>query len=456
MARRKKGRQRIDLLKVLGILQTHITGALCGAAYRTVRTDQRRRIWTLKRLVEFWNAVILRAPPSLSQALLDVQEGRDAWLPRINATPEAFFERCRDLSWKFFAEVWRRFIASLLPVVRPRYAQPLHPLLKRFTDVLVIDGSRLAAIAHRLKILRDDRSVILPGCLLAIYDVMRGIPRVLDFCVDAAAAEIIRAKAALGSVRRESLIVGDRLYAVAAFFKELRNKGCWGLFRRNRTMHLRRQGNRPLRQRRWAGGTLTEWLVEAGTGVSALAYPLRLIRFKYGRQVFELLTDVMEPQRLSAQEAMELYVRRWSIERMFFDLKEVLNLNRLYPANPNAVAMQVYASAMVYTALRVAQANVAHQANIEPEQISPAKFFPKVAASICAYFIGEFVIAEMIRMNPGKRLHRPSWRGHRLASIALHPVLVEHRSEHRRRRRFCKARSTWKSITHVRGGRKLT
>jgi hypothetical protein len=64
---------------------------------------------------------------------------------------------------------------------------------------------------------------------------------------------------------------------------------------------------------------------------------------------------------------------------MFFDLKKVLNLNRLYAANPNAVAMQVYAAAIVYNALRVAQSEGAAQVGWAPEQLSPAKFYPKVA-----------------------------------------------------------------------------
>ena len=56
-------------------------------------------------------------------------------------------------------------------------------------------------------------------------------------------------------------------------------------------------------------------------------------------------------------------------ERLFFDLKEVLNLNRVYTANPNAVAMQVYAAGCVYNALRVAQAEVAETAGLDEEQV---------------------------------------------------------------------------------------
>ncbi len=38
------------------------------------------------------------------------------------------------------------------------------------------------------------------------------------------------------------------------------------------------------------------------------------------------------------------------MERLFFDLKEVLNLHRFYTSSPNGVAMQVYAAALVHTA----------------------------------------------------------------------------------------------------------
>ena len=74
---------------------------------------------------------------------------------------------------------------------------------------------------------------------------------------------------------------------------------------------------------------------------------------------------------------MELYPCRWDVERLFYDLKEVLNLHCFYAANPNAVAMQLYAAGMVYTAMRVAQAHVAQQAGIVPETISTEKFSPE-------------------------------------------------------------------------------
>jgi hypothetical protein len=154
-------------------------------------------------------------------------------------------------------------------------------------------------------------------------------------------------------------------------------------------------------------------------------------------------------------EALALYPGRWTIERMYFDLKEVLNLNRVYPANPNAVAMQVYAAGVVYNALRVAQGEVAEAAAVAPEAISPAKFFPKMAAACHAYALFELWFWQAQRANPRRRLRKPALHARRFARVALDAIQVEVRQGPRRRRRFCAARRHWKSLAHVRGGRKM-
>jgi hypothetical protein len=42
----------------------------------------------------------------------------------------------------------------LLQATPPRYARDMAPVYARFATVVILDGSRLAAIAHRLKLLR--------------------------------------------------------------------------------------------------------------------------------------------------------------------------------------------------------------------------------------------------------------------------------------------------------------
>lgn len=445
---------RIDLIRVMDLLQEHISSALCRAVFRRVRITERQRKWTLEALVQFWIAVILRAPQALSHALLDTLDQRDPLVPRVQATPEAFFQRCRDLRPAFFAEVFRRFTARLMAHVPERYATALAPVQACFTAIVMIDGSRLAAIAHRLKILHNERAVVLPGCLLGVYDVGRGLCRALYFAADAAASEMTRAKVALADLERDVLVVGDRLYCTGDFFHALAAQQCWGLFRRNRCLSVRRQ--RCLRKRRHLGGCLEDWLVEAGSGQSVPVQTLRHIRWRRGGTRYDLLTNVLDPTRLGAHEALALYPYRWRIERMYFDLKAVLNLNRLYAANPNAVAMQVYAAGMVYNAMRVAQGEVAAAAGLAPEEISPAKFYPRLAAACHVYVTAQLWAQQVTQLNPHQVLRLPNWSTERWASVSATSIRVERRRGSRRRRRYCKARRQWKSLTRIRGGRKFT
>jgi hypothetical protein len=68
---------QINLIRIVDVLQTLITPALCQATFGRVRTTERQRKWSLEALVRFWTAVILRAPKALTQALVDSVERRD-------------------------------------------------------------------------------------------------------------------------------------------------------------------------------------------------------------------------------------------------------------------------------------------------------------------------------------------------------------------------------------------
>ncbi len=442
----------VDLVRVLELLRTHITAALCQTVFATLRVTERQRRWTLQALVEFWLAVILRAPRALSQALYETLEGSEPLFPLVDATPEAFFQRCQTLRPAFFAEIFTRFTARLLAAVPARYATDLAPLQARFAAVCVVDGSRLAAIAHRLKLLWPERAVVLPGSLLAVYDLGHGLCRILEFCADAAAGELARAQAAVAALPRDTLVLADRLYCAGGWFATLAAQGCWGLVRHDRRLGLRKVAR--LARHQFEGGRLTDWEVET-SGRRSPVQRLRYIRWQRGATVRAVLTNVLDPRRLAAAEALGLYPRRWTIERLFFDLKEVLNLQRVYAGNPNAIAMQVYAAGCVYNALRVAQGEVAEAAGLPPEAISPAKFFPKVAAACHCYALCELWFLEAQGANPRRRLRKPALTQRRFAHVRLESILVEPRKDHRRKRRFCQARRKWKSFKHVRGGRKL-
>lgn len=454
-----KGTERSDrhidvkLAPTVSLLHEHITEALCEEVFEGVRTHERQRKWTLFALARFWLAVILAPPPSLSQLLERTRRfDPKGLLPQVAASAEAFFQKCKVFPSSFFMALYHRFIERVLPDAPATYCQEVAYLRNRFADVLVIDGSRLDKIAHRLKLFWSEEAAILPGCVTAVYDLFRGIAVQLWFDPDAAKAEHKRGVMAVECLREGTLLLGDRLYATIKLFLALEENHCFGLFRRNKTVTITKV--RLLSKFKNGGQTVEDWLVKAGKGKNAI--DLRMIVLKKKRTVYEAVTNVLNRKKLSALDVIALYPLRWTVERLFYDLKVVLNLKKFYAANPNAVAMQVYAAAMVHAAFRVAQADVAQGVDLPPEELSPEKLFPLLALVSITLIEARYRFKQTCDANPRIELREPKWDNDADTVVALRSIRVQRRSKKRKKREFSPERRKWKSITNIDGTEELT
>lgn len=438
------GQTRVDLLGPVQILQEHLTQALCESVFAQGRTTERRRQWTLHPMAEFWTAVILRAPRSLRAALDEAHRGAGGY-PHVETSPQAFFARSQELRWELFRDLFRGFTERVLADAPSAFESQVRQTLPHFPSVWVVDGSRLDAVAHRLKVLWDERIVTLPGSLLVLYDLYRGVPRHVGFSEDALRGEVPLLREHLDDIPQGTLLLGDKAYCSHRLFGELTSRGIFALVRCTKSIgleHVQRLGFED-----HEGGRIEDALVLAGTAQKPSAQQrLRLIESRRGGKLLRLLTNVLDPALLPAAAALDLYRKRWKVERMFYDLKEVLNLHRFYAASANAVALQVYAAAMVYVAMRVAQARIAQTHALAPEQLSTEKLFPRVAVAASAYVTARLAFLAIERANPGVRLVEPDWSLQEWASASLRSLLVELRSTHRRRRRNCPARRLYTSL----------
>ncbi len=323
-AKKRKGRSRkgtqsdrhvdVPLVPAVKLIHEHVTAAMCQEVFRGVRTNERQRKWTLFALARFWLAVIVEPPRSLSQLLERTRRSEpQGFLPEVDASDESFFQKCKGFSSAFFLGVHQNFIERILPIAPQTYCQEVAYLRKRFSEIVAIDGSRLDKIAHRLKILWPEKAAILPGCVIAVYDLFRGITTQLWFDPDAAASEFNRALLPIECLRQGALAIGDRLYCTIQLFHALNEKGCFGLFRPNKTVGIEK--TRRLSKQKVDGHTVEDWLVKAGADKSSLQ--LRLIILKKGRRTYEALTNVLDPKRLSAPDVVALYPLRWPVERLF-------------------------------------------------------------------------------------------------------------------------------------------
>ena len=111
---------------------------------------------------------------------------------------------------------------------------------------------------------------------------------------------------------------------------------------------------------------------------------------------------------------------------------------------------------MVHAAFRIAQANVATQVDLPPEELSPAKLFPYLAIASMKLLEAEWHTEEIAKLNPGVELRRPTWKRHPDTIVSLHRIRVQRRGPNRRKREFSPERRKWKSITKVEGYTELT
>lgn len=444
----KKGDKPFSLAPVVTLLHEHLNEAVCQEVFKDIRDKERQRDWTLHALAEFWLAAIVEAPPALSHLLGRTRLEREGLLPQVMASDSAFYQRCQTLSSSFFFALYANFVESIQKSALEIFAPSVHHLRKRFPRIVIIDGSRLDAIAHRLKILRRQEAVILPGCLTALYDLFRGYAAQLWFDPDAAASEYVRARLVFETLSPGELVLGDRLYCSLEFFDILENVHAFGLFRLKKNLKIVEV--ECLSREKKDGVLIEDWLVDVGEEGKRL----RRITIKKRGKVHAAVTNCLDPQLLSAEDVTKLYPMRWQIERLFYDLKEVLNLHHFYLANPNGVAMQVFAAAMVHSAFRVAQGRIAQSHRIAAEDLSPKKLYPRLATASKTVVEAELYFDRVEDANR-RRLKKPDWTDIPKTLVFLKDILVRQRTGTRRRRGFSKGRTKWKSLKHVRGSKRL-
>lgn len=447
-------KKRVDLFGMVDLLMKHLTPTLCQSVFRQFQNTERERKWTFHAVSQFWTAMMIYHPPAIQSGLDQTRKGRgkDKLWPRVMASPQAFFQKCTRLRPYFFKALYDAFTSQILPQAPKLYVSWMKHLRENFPEILIVDGTQLDAVCRRLKFLRGEGATILPGCLTVFYDLFRGITRQVWFYPNAAEAELPRSKNVLSFITRGSLILGDRLYANLRFFHALTLFQLHGLFRVHTSLKIKRL--QLLSKRQDGRMLLEEFLVEAGCGRHQPKMRLRLIRYRNQGRRLDLLTDILDTRKLPAHQAVCLYGLRWSIERIFFDLKEVLNLHCLYASHPCLVSQQIYSAVIVHTAFKIAQARIATKAKVLPEQISSPKLFPKLAQAANDYCVLHWSQIETRGLNPGVKIKFPDFRRYPSSYTHLRSILVQHRSSIRRKRKFpASVRQSWKSFVHVRGGR---
>jgi hypothetical protein len=275
---------------------------------------------------------------------------------------------------------------------------------------------------------------------MVTYDLFRGIAQHVEFDADAGAAEVPRAVELFSRFPENTLVVGDRAGGIPRIFQHLSKHNLWGVFRRHG--HVKLNDRKRLARCLHGEAEIEEYLVQAGDGTTTPVQTLRLIR--RSSDDFELLTNVLDRDQLSAADALKLYRSRWTVEKIFKQLKCVLSLRHFYAANPNAIAMQVYTAAIVHTAMRVTQARIGEELEINPEDLSTDRLFVRLASG-SGYLVSHILtLKEVDRLNPGLAYNRPTPDGK--LTFPLRHILKSRSSPRRKIKRRETKSGNWKTL----------
>ena len=239
-----------------------------------------------------------------------------------------------------------------------------------FPLIALADGSTLEALRKKTQALQAVDGLALAGRMLMIVEAFSHRPVWQLYTADAAANDKRFATEILSAVPPGGLFVFDLGFFSFLWFDAFTEAAKYFVTRLRqgttyRTLQILSQGP-----------AYRDELVQVGTyRAHPCRHRLRLVSVLWGGQWHRYLTNVLDPQVLSARQVCELYRRRWRIEDAFLLTKRVLDLAYLWTTSPNGVQLQILATFIFYAVLSHLCQQVA-QALQEPlERISVEMVF---------------------------------------------------------------------------------
>jgi hypothetical protein len=353
-------------------IEARLTELVSPATYALAdqyrRLGLRWRVLPLPVMVALVLGLIWRQIPAVASLARVLAREPLLWAPPRRVSQQALSKRLRELPAALFGEVLRGVLPQLLARAAARarpLPAPVAGALGRFERVWVADATTLEAVFRRVGALRETSATVLGGKLLAVLDLPSKLPVHLWYDEDPAANEkgfLDRLRAALPA---GTLLVLDRGFYAFPFFDWLTEHGSFFL----------------TRARALTAFTVQQVLLETPTARDRIvrlgqyrsnpcAHPVRLIEVRVGAGWHGYLTNVLDPARLSAADAADLYARRWRIEEAFLLVKRLLGLAYLWTGAVNGIALQAWATWLLYAVLVDLSDAVAEELNVPLDRLS--------------------------------------------------------------------------------------
>lgn len=202
----------------------------------------------------------------------------------------------------------------------------------------VVDGNLLGKTERRIKPLRNHWSRGLPGRALVVYEPASDLVTHVFLNRDAHACERTRMDEVLALVEPGDLWLADSLYCTHHILRTIHNRGARFLVRQHSNMTGRLLGERREIGRTSTGMVYEQELEMIGPNEGWVIRRLTLVLDQQttdGDKEIHVLTNVLESEA-DAVVLMDAYRQRWTIEKRFYEVWQMLNAEPKTLAYPAA------------------------------------------------------------------------------------------------------------------------
>lgn len=329
----------------------------------------RERILTLPLMMAVVLTLIWRQVPSVEE-LTRVLEREDLlWAQATKVTQKALSKRLLNLKAVLFKQVFQDLLGPMVERWQHRQHRPLPPSVRHaqqtFEAIWIADGSTLEALFRKLKSLEDAPLGQLGGKMMVVLDLVRRLP--VEVWVESSpyAHDTTFTDRLLGVMTAPTLLILDRGFWDFHFFAKVIQAQSAFITRLKAGAAI--EVLACLSESPWHRDSR----VRLGKGYQGNPIlTLRLVEVRVGSQWYRYLTSVLDPNVLPPGMVTDLYARRWRIEDTFHTVKRLLGLSYLWTGSANGIALQVWATWIVYIVLADLADELANELALPVERIS--------------------------------------------------------------------------------------
>jgi hypothetical protein len=308
----------------------------------------RQRILNLPVMVAFVLSLIWRQVGSVTEAVRELNKRGILWARPTIVSQQAVSERLRV----FPPELFRKVLMDLLPQMNERWKGRQRPLnavigraLEQFSGVWVLDGSTLDVLLRKVGLLREGEGAVLAGRMGCLLNAASLLPTEVWFEEDSQTHDQNFWERAVARLPQGGLLLFDLGFVNYTWFDTL-TKDVRFFVTRCKTNAVYE-----VDQVLHASAHLHDRLVWLGSPQKRCENRMRLVEVEYKGRWFRYLTNVLDPQFLSAADVAAIYQQRWRVEDAFNTAKRLLGLAYFWVGSINGIQVQIWATWLFYSLL---------------------------------------------------------------------------------------------------------